>query len=150
MENRKIYTRNKQLLDDEIYFDIDFIKDHENKYLVERIEIKDKKKFIRQYKFDKTELNYLIKNLEKRNVKIKKKGFKLPIQKKNVINNKHPEYMFNKNTLSPADSYKHTIYAKKNYKINKNNLLDIQNIENKKKIFNPFDDQLNNYSSIIN
>ena len=110
-QNRKYYSRGNEILKDEIFFKISNNSDQDNKFLVEKIETKDKKKFIKQYKLNKTELNYLITGLQKKNIKIIYSGLNNSDQiGQQFINNKHPEYI-NGNLLH-LDSYRKTITAK--------------------------------------
>ena len=110
-QNRKYYSRGNEILKDEIVFKISNNSDQDNKFLVEKIETKDKKKFIKQYKLNKSELNYLITGLQKKNIRIIYSGLNNSDQiGQQFINNKHPEYI-NGNLLH-LDSYRKTITAK--------------------------------------
>ena len=111
-QNRKYYSRGNEILKDEIFFKISDVSDHENKFLVEKIETKNKKKFIKQYKLDRSEVDFLILSLKKKNIKIISSKFSNNSYQinKEIFNNRHPEYM-NGNVLH-LDSYRKTITAK--------------------------------------
>ena len=110
-QNRKYYSRGNEILNDEIFFKISNNSDQDNKFLVDKLETKDKKKFIKQYKLNKSEVNYLINGLQKKNIKIISPGLNNSDQiNQQIINNKHPEYM--NNNLLHLDSYRKTITAK--------------------------------------
>lgn len=112
-QNRKYYSRSNEILKDELFFKIHNESDHENKFLVEKIEIKNKKKFIKQYKLLKRELDYLIQELTKRQIKIIDSNLENRdnIMNENIMGN-HPEYQDNR--VCFIDSYKQTIKAKYN------------------------------------
>ena len=110
-QNRKYYSRGNEILKDEIFFKISNNSDHENKFLVEKIETKNKKKFIKQYKLTKAEIDFLAVSLKKKNIKILSSSSNNSYQiNKEIINNRHPEYI-NGNVLH-LDSYRKTITAK--------------------------------------
>ena len=111
-QNRKYYSRGNEILKDEIFFKISNNSDHENKFLVEKIETKNKKKFIKQYKLSREEINFLTSCLKKKNIKIVSSNISNDSYQINqeIINNKHPEYI-NGNVLH-LDSYRKTITAK--------------------------------------
>ena len=93
-QNRKYYSRGNEILKDEIVFKISNNSDQDNKFLAEKIETKDKKKFIKQYKLNKSELDCLITGLKKKNIKIIYSGLNNSDQiGQQFINNKHPEYI---------------------------------------------------------
>lgn len=110
-QNRKYYSRGNEILKDEIVFKISNNSDQDNKFLVEKIETKDKKKFIKQYKLNKGEINYLITGLQEKNIKIISSELNNLNQiGEQIINNKHPEYI--NGHLLHLDSYRKTITAK--------------------------------------
>jgi DNA mismatch repair ATPase MutS len=134
-QNRKYYPRGNENLKDEVVFKISNNSDHQNKFLVEKIETKNKKKFIKQYKLDRNEVNHLVFELKKKNISIISSEYIKNQNIQNYIISDHPEY--SNNSVTHLDSYKKTITAKFNDEIilNDNNFImkhldgyDIQNI----------------------
>lgn len=111
-QNRQYYNRGENLDKDEIYFKYYNETNHEGKYIIDKIEIKNKKKFIKQYKLYKQDLNDLIIQLQKRNIKI------LNLPTENIINNEiNNKEQYNPKLSyitynNPLDSYKGTIESK--------------------------------------
>ena len=110
-QNRKYYPRNNQIIKDEIYFKISNDSDHQNKFLVEKIETRNNKKFIKQYKLDKNDVEILIRGLNDKHIKIVSSNYIDNFVENNTISN-HPEYT-NK-SFTHLDSYKKTLTAKFN------------------------------------
>ena len=110
-QNRKYYPRNNQIIKNEIYFKISNDSDHNNKFLVEKIETKNKKKFIKQYKLDKNDVEILIRGLNKKHIKIVSSNHIDTFVENNTISN-HPEYT--NQSFTHLDSYKKTLTAKFN------------------------------------
>ena len=117
-QNRKYYSRNSEITKDEIFFKISNNSDHENKFLVEKIETKNKKKFIKHYKLDKRDVEILVQGLNKKKIKIISSQYNMNISENNIISN-HPEY--SNKSLTHLDSYKKTLTAKFNDDQDKNN-----------------------------
>merc|ERR1711907_390215 len=117
-QNRKYYSRNNDNLKDEIVFKISNNSDHQNKFLVEKIETKNKKKFIKQYKLEKNEINHLIFELKKKHIRIISSEYSKSDNFQNSIISNHPEYSVN--SLNHLDSYKKTLTAKFNDEIDDN------------------------------
>lgn len=112
-QNHQYYNRSEKLDKDEIMFKYYSETNHEGKYIIEKIEIKNKKKFIKQYKLSKQDLDDLIYQLTKRNITI----LNLPTQNiiSNFVNNVDSQYnpkLSYINHNSPLDSYKGTIQSK--------------------------------------
>jgi len=114
-QNRQYYNRGENLDKDEILFKYYNETNHEGKYIIEKIEIKNKKKFIKQYKLLKPDLDSLIYQLQKRNIRI------LNLPTENIISNLNEinqfDNQFNPKLSyvtynSPLDSYKETIESK--------------------------------------
>ena len=110
-QNRKYYSRNNEIIKDEIIFKISDTSDHLNKFLVEKIETKDKKKFIKQYKLDKNCVENLVEGLNKKNIKIISSIYNRKQIENNIISS-HPEY--SNGSFTHLDSYKKTLTAKFN------------------------------------
>ena len=123
-QNRKYYSRNNEIIKDEIIFKISDTSDHLNKFLVEKIETKDKKKFIKQYKLDKNCVENLVEELNKKNIKIISSIYNRKQIENNVISS-HPEY--SNGILTHLDSYKKTLTAKFD-----------ESLENTSNTFNPY------------
>ena len=126
-QNRKYYSRNNNNLKDEIVFKISNNSDHQNKFLVEKIETKNKKKFIKQYKLEKTEINYLIFELKKKNIRIISSEYSKNDNLQNSIVSNHPEY--SENSLNHLDSYKKTFTAKFNDTITDNSNFSLEHLD---------------------
>ena len=126
-QNRKYYPRGNENLKDKIVFKISNNSDHQNKFLVEKIETKNKKKFIKQYKLDTKQVNHLVFELRKKNISIiSSENIQNQNIQKSIISN-HPEY--SNNSITYLDSYKKTIASKLNNEINFNNDFSMEHLE---------------------
>lgn len=141
----------------EIIIDNNF--DHEGKYQIEIIKSNSSGKFIKNYKLNNNNLNYLINYLNLKNIiyRYKNDNINQNDNSNTFINSKHPEYANNK--IFSLDSYRHTINAKYGDSINKqvskysDNLVasneDIDYNSNNSNQILPFDNVNNKYDPYI-